>query len=147
MKGKAVHNRRPEQEKMVGIVLVSHSAKLAEGARELGLMMAENVPIAAAGGLPDGTFGTDYERIKNAIDEVISEDGVLVLMDMGSAVMTTEMVLEEYMDRRVFMVNCPFAEGTVVAAVDSASGMGIEEIKEALSHVAATPKFMEESRT
>lgn len=126
---------------MVGLVLVSHSRKLAEGAKELAALMAKEVPIAAAGGLPDGSFGTDFERIKNAVDEVLSDDGVLVLMDMGSAVMTTEMVLEDYQDKKVYMVDCPFAEGAVVAAVDASTGMDIESIRDELSKVAGTPKF------
>ena len=58
-------------------------------------MMAENANIAPAGGLEDGSMGTSFERIKSAIESVYLEDGVLVLMDMGSAVMTTEMVLED----------------------------------------------------
>ena len=79
---------------MVGFVIVSHSAKLAEGVADLARMMAKTVPIAAAGGLEDGSFGTSFEKISNAIDQVYSGDGVILLMDMGSAVMTAEMVIE-----------------------------------------------------
>ena len=68
---------------MVGIVIVSHSEKLAESVVDLTKMMADGANIAAAGGLEDGTFGTSYERIKAAIDRVYSDDGVIVLMDMG----------------------------------------------------------------
>ena len=78
---------------MVGFVIVSHSRTLADGVVELTGMMADGVPIRAAGGLDDGSFGTSYEKIANAIDEIYSDDGVIVLMDMGSAVMTAEMVL------------------------------------------------------
>ena len=67
---------------MVGIVIVSHSQKVAEAVVELTTMMADGAAIAAAGGLEDGTFGTSYEKIKNAIDSVYSEDGVIILMDM-----------------------------------------------------------------
>ena len=56
-------------------------------------MMAPEALIRAAGGMDDGTLGTSYEKIYQAIEDVYSEDGVLVMMDMGSAVMTTEMVL------------------------------------------------------
>ena len=80
---------------MVGIVIVSHSAQLAAGVVDLVKLIAADCPIAAAGGLEDGSFGTSYERILNAIETVHGEDGVLILMDMGSAVMTTEMVLED----------------------------------------------------
>ena len=114
---------------MVGIVIVSHCKELAEGVVKLTSMMAPEVPIAAAGGLEDGSFGTSYELIKEAITKVYSEDGVLVLMDMGSAVMTTEMVLEELELPNVKMVDCPLAEGAVLASVESAGGTSIDEIE------------------
>lgn len=68
---------------MVGFVIVSHSQTLADGVVELTKMMADGVPIRAAGGLEDGGFGTSYEKIANAIEEIYSDDGVIVLMDMG----------------------------------------------------------------
>ena len=80
---------------MVSIVLVSHSAALAEGVAELAREMGgEEVAIAAAGGLDDGAIGTDAARVMAAVEEVRSPDGVLVLMDLGSALMSTEMALE-----------------------------------------------------
>ena len=79
---------------MVGFVIVSHSKNLAESVVELTSMMAPDANIKAAGGMEDGGFGTSFEKIQAAIDDVYTEDGVLILMDMGSAVMTTEMVLE-----------------------------------------------------
>lgn len=126
---------------MVGIVIVSHSAHLAESVIELASMMAENAPMAAAGGLEDGSLGTSFERIRTAIDSVYSDDGVLVLMDMGSAVMTTGMVIETMPERTVRMVDCPLVEGAVVAAVDSQCGMCFSDIIEDLGAVAATKKF------
>ena len=80
---------------MVGIVVVSHSQKLAEGVVELAKLMAGDANIVAAGGLDDGQAGTSFEKIMSAVEEVHEEDGVAVLMDMGSAVMTTEMVIEQ----------------------------------------------------
>ena len=74
---------------MVGIVIVSHSQKLAEGVVDLASLMAPETPMRAAGGMDDGGFGTSFEKINNAIDEIYSDDGVIILMDMGSAVMTT----------------------------------------------------------
>ena len=74
---------------MVGIVIVSHSTHLAESVIEMAAVMAQDTPMAAAGGLEDGSFGTSFEKITAAIDSVYSDDGVLVLMDLGSAVMTT----------------------------------------------------------
>ena len=104
---------------MVGIVIVSHSEALANSIVELTKMMADGASIAAAGGLEDGSFGTSYERIKQAIESVYSPDGVILLMDMGSAVMTTEMVLEEYEDDKIQMVDAPIVEGAIAATVDA----------------------------
>jgi len=118
---------------MVGIVIVSHSEKLALGVVELSKLMASDVPIAAAGGLEDGSFGTSFEKISSAINSVNSPDGVIILMDMGSAVMTTEMVLESLEDKNIKMVDCPLVEGSVLAAVNSSSGQNIDEIIKALN--------------
>ena len=118
---------------MVGIVIVSHSEKLALGVVELAKLMADNVPIAAAGGLEDGGFGTSFEKILSAIKTVNSGDGVIILMDMGSAVMTTEMILESIDDKNIKMVDCPLVEGAVLAAVNSSSGQSINEIIESLN--------------
>lgn len=129
---------------MVGIVIVSHSQKLAESVVELTAMMAADARIAPAGGLDDGSFGTSFEKIRTAIESVYSEAGVLVLMDMGSAVMTTEMVLETLElegKENISMVDCPLVEGAVVATIDAAGGMSREAIIEALQNVATTPKF------
>jgi phosphocarrier protein FPr len=82
---------------MLGIVIVSHSAKLAEGVEELARQMTQGqVPLVAAGGIddPDNPIGTDAMRIYAAIEQVYSDDGVLVLMDMGSALLSAEMALE-----------------------------------------------------
>lgn len=116
---------------MVGIVIVSHCEKLAQGVVELAQMMAPDAPMAAAGGLADGGFGTSFDKIFRAIDEVYTDDGVVVLMDMGSAVMTAEMVLESMPDRKIRLVDCPVAEGAVTAAIGSATEETMEHIIEA----------------
>ncbi len=126
---------------MVGVVIVSHSEKLAESIVDYTKMMADGASVVAAGGLEDGTFGTSFERIYNAIESVYSEEGVVILMDMGSAVMTTEMVLEAYGADNVEMVDCPIVEGAIVATLNAQMGMSLEEIVEALKEVAQTPKF------
>lgn len=126
---------------MVGIVIVSHSKTLAEGVVELTTMMASDAPIVAAGGLEDGSFGTSFEKIQMAVESVYSEDGVLVLMDMGSAVMTTEMVIEMMPDKKVEMVDCPLVEGAVVATIHSVTGMSMEAMKQELAKVGASRKF------
>ena len=90
---------------MVGIVIVSHSQKLAEGVKELAEMMANDVHIEAAGGLDEGLLGTSFERVKVAIEDVCGTDGAVVLMDMGSAVMTAELAVEECRDEAVRLVD------------------------------------------
>ena len=87
---------------MVGIVVVSHNAKLAEGIKEMAEMMANGVQIAVAGGLDNGIMGTSYEKISKAVEFVCGRDGAVVIMDMGSAIMTTELVLENLKDDEVF---------------------------------------------
>ena len=126
---------------MVGIVIVSHSQKLAEGVVELSKMMAANVPIAAAGGLEDGGLGTSYDKICAAIEAVYSADGAIVLMDMGSAVLTTEMVLDDLNRPLVKMIDCPLVEGAVLAAVESAGGATLQELIKRLEVSRTTNKF------
>ena len=126
---------------MVGIVIVSHSQKLAEGIVEISKMMAETAPIIAAGGLDDGNLGTSYDKIFAAIEEVYSADGVIVLMDMGSAVMTTEMVLEDLDKPNVKMIDCPLVEGAVLAAVESAGGRSLDELSELIKDSRTANKF------
>lgn len=126
---------------MVGIVIVSHSENLAKSVAELTSMMAPEARVAAAGGTDDGSFGTSFEKIQAAIESVYSDDGVLVLMDMGSAVMTTEMVIEMMDDRKVAMADCPLVEGAVAATVDAVIGKDFEGIQKTLASVAETKKF------
>ena len=126
---------------MVGIVLVSHSQKLAESMVDYAHMMAPKAVVIAAGGLEDGSFGTSYEKIEAAIDEAKGDDGALVIMDMGSAVMTVKMVLEDMEDDMVQMLDCPFVEGTVEATVLAQSGSSMEDIKRALAADASVHKF------
>lgn len=114
---------------LVGIVIVSHSQKLAEGTKELAEMMTHgDVPIEAAGGLEDGLLGTSFAKVKTAIEEVCGTDGAVVLMDMGSAVMTAELAVEECRDDAVRLVDCPLVEGAVLAAVAAVNGAGLEEV-------------------
>lgn len=126
---------------MVGVVIVSHSERLADSIVELTGMMAPDAAVAAAGGLEDGSFGTSYERIKTAIDSVYSPEGVVILMDMGSAVMTTEMVLEEYADEKIRMADCPVVEGAIAATVDAVTGSDLETILKNLEAIRDEAKF------
>ena len=126
---------------MVGFVIVSHSETLAKGVVELTKMMADDVPIRAAGGLDDGSFGTSFEKISNAIEEVYSDDGVIVLMDMGSAVMITEMVFELMPERKIVMADCPLVEGAVAVTVSAMVGRSLDEIMNELSDVREQKKL------
>lgn len=132
---------------MVGIVIVSHSQKLAEGVVELAqaMAMAKDVKIAAAGGLEDGTLGTSYQRIYDAIEAVYSEDGVAVLMDMGSAVMTAETVLDDMEGRKIVLVDCALVEGAILAAVEAAMGASLEALVERTKDSYVTKKIVAET--
>jgi len=126
---------------MVGFVIVSHSEKLAGGVVELARMMAPDVPFAAAGGLAEGGLGTSFEKIRQAIEKVYSRDGVIVLTDMGSAVMTAEMVLEQLEGMDVHLADCPVVEGAVAGAVDASVGMGLREIVDDLEKTKSWKKM------
>ncbi len=126
---------------MVGIVLVSHSQKLAEAMVDYAHMMAPDAAVVAAGGLEDGSFGTSYEKIEAAIEKVHGDDGVLVIMDMGSAVMTVKMVLEDMDDDSVVMADCPFVEGAVEATVQAQMGASLPDIVKILKEDAGVHKF------
>jgi PTS hybrid protein len=107
----------------VGIVLVSHSAKLAEGLAEVAAQMAPDVTIVAAGGLPDGGIGTDYEQVAAATGRADSGDGVVLLYDLGSAQMTAELVVESLADPSAALVaDGPLVEGAIAAAVAAQAG-------------------------
>lgn len=120
---------------MVGLVIISHSRALADGVVELAKMIADDVPIAAAGGLEDGSTGTSFDKISAATESVYSDDGVIFLMDMGSAVMTAEMVIESMEGRNIKMADVPIVEGAVSIAADISAGLGIDEIMAGLDEV------------
>lgn len=128
---------------MVGLVIVSHSEKVAQGVVELCRQMAAEVPIAAAGGLPDGGIGTDFQRIYDAVEQVRSDDGVVILFDMGSALMTTEMVMEEFPDLTIRLADAPILEGAISASVTASMGMSLEQVLEAAHDAAETPKLLD----
>src|SRR5215218_1553831 len=117
---------------MVGLVVVSHTAQLAEGVVELALEMGgAEVRIEAAGGLDDGSIGTDAERVRGAIERAMSDGGVLVLMDLGSALMSAEMATEllDVDAGRVVLSEAPIVEGAVAAAAAARAGGSLEEVR------------------
>jgi multiphosphoryl transfer protein len=118
---------------MVGIVVVSHSQRLAEAAVELSLQMVRGAPppIEVAAGLDDHVLGTDAARVKEAIDRVASPEGVLVLMDLGSAVLSAELALELRGDAGncpVVLSDAPLVEGLVAAVTLAAAGASLQEV-------------------
>jgi len=119
---------------MVGLVIVSHSAKIAAGVKEVaGEMAGEDLKIIAAGGLADGTIGTDAVRISEAIMEAYSGEGVVVLADLGSAILSTDMALElldEGWKDKVRIADAPIVEGAVAAAITASTGSTIDEVVE-----------------
>ncbi|MFI6157081.1 dihydroxyacetone kinase phosphoryl donor subunit DhaM [Kitasatospora sp. NPDC051170] len=113
----------------VGIVLVSHSATLAAGLRELlGELASGGVRVVVAAGTEDGGLGTSYELIAGAIAEADAGAGVVVLPDLGSSVLTAVTVLEDEPRPDVRLVDAPFVEGAVAAAVTASAGAGLDEV-------------------
>ncbi|MBH8553395.1 phosphoenolpyruvate--protein phosphotransferase [Nostocaceae cyanobacterium CENA357] len=119
---------------MVGIVIVSHSKQLALGVRELAKQMVQgDFPIAVAAGIEDSDnpLGTDPIQVYEAIASVFSDDGVLVLMDLGSALMSAEMALEflpEAQREHVYLCEAPLVEGAIAAVVAAAAGRNIQQV-------------------
>jgi len=120
---------------MVGIVVVSHSRLLAEGVAQLANQMTQGkTALAIAGGVddPENPIGTDAIAVMEAISTVDDPGGVLVLMDLGSALLSTEMALElldPEIGDRVALCSAPVVEGTMAAAVAAAAGLSLEAVK------------------
>ena len=114
----------------VGIVLVSHSAELAQGAAHLAAQVSGGtVTIIAAGGTDDGELGTSAAKVQRGLRLAESGLGVVVLPDLGSAVLTVRAVLEdEDPATNVVMADAPFVEGVVAATVTAAAGGDIKAV-------------------
>ena len=116
---------------MIGIVVVSHSPALAQAAVDLALEMVGKTPppIAIAAGAGDGIIGTDAVKVAAAIDEVASGDGVLVFMDLGSAVLSSTMATEFMTTTdEVRLTDAPFVEGLIAAIVLANAGASLDEV-------------------
>ena len=118
----------------VGIVIVSHSAKVAEGAADMvRQMVGDQVPLAFAGGNADGGLGTDVGAIMAAIETAWSEAGVAILVDLGGAETNSEMaveLLDEDRRSRVVVCNAPIVEGAVIAAAEASGGSPLDIVKQ-----------------
>ena len=120
----------------VGIVVVSHSAPLAENVVSLIAALAnlapDDVPLVPAGGLDETTIGTDATRIATAIEQADRGDGVVVVADLGSAVLSAQTAIDELLApdlaARVRISGGPLVEGTFVAAVQASVGDTLEAV-------------------
>ena len=128
----------------VGLVVVSHSAKVAEGVVEMAGQMAPGVRIQAAGGADDGGIGTDATMIAEAIAAADDGDGVLVLADLGSAVLSAQLAIDELVGEevrgRTRIAEAPVVEGAVVAAIQAATGSSLDEVDQAARGAATMVK-------
>ena len=137
---------------MVNLVIVSHCAMLANGVKELAESMTDagagdQTRIAAVGGIlaDDGSYrlGTDALRICEAINMVWNEDGVLLLVDLGSAVLSTKLALEllpNEIKARCLISNAPLVEGALVAALEASLGHSLEVVNRAAEDAGSFPK-------
>jgi dihydroxyacetone kinase phosphotransfer subunit len=126
----------------VGIVIVSHSPKIAEGAADMvRQMVGDSVPLAWTGGNPDGGLGTDVAAILAAIDRAWSGAGVAILVDLGGAETNSEMAIE-MLDpaRRARVVVCeaPIVEGAVMAATEASGGATLDAVRHTAEELTPT---------
>lgn len=118
---------------MIGIVVVSHSATLAAGIAELAAQLGSPAPLLLAAGVDDPEYpiGTDAIAVMNAIEQADDGSGVLVLMDLGSALLSAETALEllpPELGARVRLCPAPLVEGTLAAVVAAGAGLGLDEV-------------------
>ena len=128
---------------MVGIVLVSHSFELAHGLAALTSQLAgDEVRVEPAGGGPNGTLGTTDDTVRAAIARADRGQGVVVLADLGSSVLTVRHLLEEgHGNGHVRLVDAPFVEGAIAAAVTSSAGQDLEDVVRAAEEARGARKF------
>ena len=126
---------------MVGLVLVSHSAKLASGLVELIAQLAPDVTVVTAAGADDGRIGTSPDAVAAALGSADSGDGVVVIPDLGSAVLSVRVALEDAPTEKAVLVDAPFVEGAVSAAVTAGTGASLDEVVAAAEEAREIPKF------
>ncbi|MFC9308518.1 PTS-dependent dihydroxyacetone kinase phosphotransferase subunit DhaM [Streptomyces sp. NPDC057011] len=134
----------PERDSLVGIVLVSHSAVVAESVAELARGLAAGgpmAPVAAAGGTAEGGLGTSAELIVAAAREVDRGAGVALLADLGSSVLTVKaLLLDEELPPGSRLVDAPFLEGAVAALVAASAGAPLPAVESAAGEAYAYRK-------
>ena len=128
---------------MVGIVLVSHSLELARGLASLASQVAgPEVHIEHAGGAPDGSLGTSGDAVWGAIQRAERGQGVVVLADLGSSILTVRHLLEEgRINGSVRLVDAPFVEGAVAAAVTASAGQELDDVARAAEEARGASKL------
>ena len=126
---------------MVGLVLVSHSATLASGLVELIAQLAPDVTVVTAAGTDDGRIGTSPDAVAAALGSADSGDGVVVIPDLGSAVLSVRVALEDAPSEKIVLVDAPFVEGAVSAAVIAGTGATLDEVVAAAQEARKIPKF------
>ena len=119
----------------VGLVLVSHSSAIAEGLAGLVAQVAgPDVPIVTAGGGPNGSLGTDGGQVLDALREAAARGGAVVLMDLGSSVLSVRAALAELDPEereRVEPADAPFVEGAIAAGVTASTGASLADVAQA----------------
>ena len=128
---------------MVGIVLVSHSFELAHGLAAMTVQVAgDGVRVEPAGGGPDGTLGTSGDAVWDAIVRADSGQGVVVLADLGSSILTVRHLLDErHSNGHVRLVDAPLVEGAIAAAVMSSAGQELDDVARAAEEARGASKF------
>ena len=128
---------------MVGIVLVSHSAALADGLAEIvGQVAGDEVRIETAGGSSDSRLGTSGDRVEQALARADTGDGVVVLADLGSSILVVRHVLDYLgVNGRIRLVDAPMVEGAIAAAVVASSGASVVDVALAAESARDARKF------
>lgn len=126
----------------VGIVLLSHSHELVKGLEALLKQIQPDVPLAVAGGTEAGEIGTDVFQIKNAIEMAMTSKGVVILFDLGSALINAELAIEMLGgNENIRLIDAPLVEGAYAAIIESGCGSAIDEVVAAAEAVKGLKKI------
>lgn len=126
----------------IGIVLLSHSHELVKGLEALLKQIQPDVPLAVAGGTEAGEIGTDVFQIKNAIEMAMTSKGVVILFDLGSALINAELAIEMLGgNENIRLIDAPLVEGAYAAIIESGCGSTIDEVVAAAEAVKGLKKI------